>query len=102
MITKRETSKYLPKRSTDWLKVKTNMRSEVVVGGYTQPRGARSYFGALVCGLYRDSKLHYIAHVGGGFNERKLASIYKLMQPLKSNQSSFVDAPKTNEPVQWI
>ena len=102
MIAKRATSKYLPKRSTDWLKVKTIMRSEVVVGGYTQPRGARSYFGALVCGLYRDNKLHYIAHVGGGFNERKLASIYKLMQPLKSDKSSFVDAPKTNEPVQWI
>src|SRR2546421_5091209 len=102
MIAKRATSKYLPKRSTDWLKVKTIMRSEVVVGGYTQPRGARSYFGALVCGLYRDNKLHYIAHVGGGFNERKLASIYKLMQPLKSDKSSFVNAPKTNEPVQWL
>jgi bifunctional non-homologous end joining protein LigD len=102
MIAKRATSKYLPKRSTDWLKVKTIMRSEVVVGGYTQPRGTRSYFGALVCGLYRDDKLHYVAHVGGGFNERKLASIYKLMQPLKTAKSPFVDAPKTNEPVQWI
>src|SRR5437762_1036675 len=102
MIAKRATSKYLPKRSTDWLKVKTIVRSEVVVGGYTQPRGARSYFGALVCGLYRDDKLRYVAHVGGGFNERKLASIYKLMQPLKADKSPFVDAPKTNEPVQWI
>src|SRR2546421_6411061 len=102
MIAKRATSKYLPKRSTDWLKVKTIMRSEVVVGGYTQPRGARSYFGSLVCGLYRDDELHYVAHVGGGFNERKLASIYKLMQPLKTGKSSFMDAPKTNEPVQWI
>ena len=48
MIAKRAASKYLPKRSTDWLKVKTIVRSEVVVGGYTQPRGTRSYFGALV------------------------------------------------------
>src|SRR5205823_4719297 len=102
MIAKRASSKYVPKRSTDWLKVKTIVRSEVVVGGYTQPRGTRSYFGALVCGLYRDDKLHYVAHVGGGFNERKLASIYKLMQPLKTDKSPFVDAPKTNEPVQWI
>src|SRR5436309_9090157 len=87
MIAKRAVSKYVPKRSIDWLKVKTIMRAEVVVGGYTQPRGTRSYFGALVCGLYRDNKLHYIAHVGGGFNERKLASIYKLMQPLKTGKS---------------
>ena len=102
MIAKRAVSKYVPKRSTDWLKVKTIMRAEVVVGGYTQPRGTRSYFGSLVCGLYRDDGLRYVAHVGGGFNERKLASIYKLMQPLKTGKSSFVDVPKTNEPVQWI
>lgn len=102
MIAKRAASKYVQKRTTDWLKVKTVMRSEVVIGGYTQPRGTRSYFGSLVCGLYRDRKLHYVAHVGGGFNERLLESIYKLMQPLKTDKSPFVDAPKTNEPVQWL
>jgi bifunctional non-homologous end joining protein LigD len=53
MIAKRANSKYVPKRTRDWLKVKTIMRSEVVVGGYTQPRGTRSHFGSLVCGLYR-------------------------------------------------
>ena len=102
MIAKRAGSKYVQKRSADWLKVKTIMRSEVVVGGYTQPRGTRSYFGSLVCGLYRDGELHYVAHVGGGFNERTLASSYKLMQPLKSDRSPFVSVPKTNEPVQWL
>ena len=84
------------------MKVKTIMRSEVVVAGYTQPRGTRSYFGSLVCGLYRGNELHYVAHVGGGFNEKLLASIYKLMQPLRVAKNPFVDAPKTNEPVQWI
>src|ERR1051325_10385407 len=43
MIAKRAASKYVQKRTTDWLKVKTVMRSEVVIGGYTQPRGTRSY-----------------------------------------------------------
>jgi bifunctional non-homologous end joining protein LigD len=102
MIAKRADSKYVQKRSSDWLKVKTIMRSEVVVGGYTEPRGGRSYFGSLVCGLYRGNELHYVAHVGGGFNERTLASSFKMMQPLKTNRSPFVDAPKTNEPVQWL
>ncbi len=102
MMAKRAASKYAPKRSSDWLKIKTIMRSEVVIGGYTQPRGTRSYFGSLVCGLYRDGDLHYVAHVGGGFNERTLASTYKLMQPLKSDKSPFVAVPKTNEPVQWL
>ena len=102
MMAKRANSKYVPKRSTDWLKIKTIMRSEVVVGGYTEPRGTRSHFGSLVCGLYRGEELHYVAHVGGGFNERTLVSSFKLMQPLKSGRSPFVAVPKTNEPVQWL
>ncbi|MDX6447058.1 MAG: bifunctional non-ous end joining protein LigD [Blastocatellia bacterium] len=102
MIAKRAASPYVPRRSRDWLKVKTVKRSEVVIGGYTQPRGSRSHFGALVVGLYRGQDLHYVAHVGGGFNQRSLAEIYKLMLPLKTKASPFVDAPKTNEPVQWI
>src|SRR6266487_6540805 len=85
MIAKRAASPYVQRRSFDWLKVKTVQRSEVVIGGYTQPRASRSYFGALVVGLYRDRELHYVAHVGGGFNHRTLDQIYKLMQPLKTN-----------------
>ena len=102
IIAKRASSPYVQKRSRDWLKVKTIQRSEAVIGGYTEPRGSRSHFGALVVGLYRGKDLHYVAHVGGGFNQRSLAEIYKLMQPLKTKASPFVDAPKTNEPVQWI
>ena len=102
MIAKRAASPYVQKRNKDWLKVKTIQRSEAVIGGYTEPRGSRSNFGALVVGLYRGKDLHYVAHVGGGFNQRSLAEIYKLMQLLKTKASPFVDAPKTNEPVQWI
>src|SRR5262249_8483195 len=72
MMAKRASSKYVQKRSSDWLKIKTIMRAEVVIGGYTQPRGTRSYFGSLVCGLYRGDELLYVAHVGGGFNDRTL------------------------------
>ena len=102
MIAKRAESKYLQKRTTDWLKVKTVLRSEVVIGGYTQPRGTRSYFGSLVAGLYRDGDLIYVAHTGGGFNEQTLAKLYQLMQPLKIDDCPFKVKPKTNEPVQWV
>jgi len=102
MIAKRAAGHYVQKRSSDWLKIKTVKRSEVVIGGYTQPRGSRSYFGALVVGLYRGSELHYVGHTGGGFDQKTLAKIYKLMQPLKTGRCPFVVEPKTNEPVQWI
>src|SRR5438876_898625 len=73
MMAKRAASNYVQRRSSDWLKVKTVERSEVVVAGYTAPRGSRAHFGALVVGLYRDKELHYVAHVGGGFNQKTLA-----------------------------
>src|SRR2546425_316343 len=102
MMAKRAASPYMQKRSSDWLKVKTVLRSEVVIGGYTQARGTRSYFGSLVVGLYRGDDLIYVAHTGGGFNEQMLAKLYKLMQPLKTDVCPFKMEPKTNEPVQWI
>ena len=102
IIAKRIESSYVQKRSSDWLKIKTTLESEVVVGGYTQPRNSRSHFGALVVGLYQDGVLHYVAHTGGGFNQKTLEHVYKLMQPLRTEKSPFVETPKTNEPVQWI
>ena len=48
MMAKRAASPYVQRRSTDWLKVKTILRSEVVIAGYTEPRGARSYFGEAI------------------------------------------------------
>src|SRR6266699_6922173 len=90
MIAKRAASPYVQRRSSDWLKVKTVKRSEVVIGGYTQPRGSRAYFGALVVGLYRGGGLHYVGHTGGGFDQKMLAKIYKLMQPLKTDRCPFV------------
>ena len=102
IIAKRLLSTYVPRRSKEWLKIKTIQESEVVIGGYTQPRNSRSYFGALVVGLYRERSLHYVGHTGGGFKEQTLADTYKLLQPLKTKDCPFVETPKTNEPVQWV
>jgi len=103
MIAKRLDSIYVQKRSRDWLKIKTVLESEVVIGGYTEPRHSRSYFGALVVGLYDDQgQLRYVGHAGGGFNEKSLEQIYKLLQPLKTKTSPFAEKVQTNEPVQWV
>ena len=106
MIAKRLDSVYVQKRSRDWLKVKTVQESEVVIGGYTEPRNSRSYFGALVVGLYEPApahgQLHYVGHTGGGFNQKTLEQIFKLLQPLKTSKSPFAEKVQTNEPVQWV
>lgn len=102
VVAKRLASTYAQKRSRDWLKIKTIQESEVVIGGYTEPRHSRSYFGALVVGLYERGQLDYVAHIGGGFNERSLAQLYQLLQPLRTSKCPFVEKPLTNEPVQWV
>lgn len=102
MMAKRLDSVYVQKRSRDWLKIKTVQESEVVIAGYTEPRNSRSYFGALVMGLYDGGQLHYVGHAGGGFNQKSLEQVFKLLQPLKTNKSPFAEKVQTNEPVQWV
>jgi bifunctional non-homologous end joining protein LigD len=52
-------SEYVGKRSHDWLKFKCIMKQELVIGGYTNPKNSRKYFGALLVGYYDKGKLHY-------------------------------------------
>jgi bifunctional non-homologous end joining protein LigD len=90
------------KRTADWLKIKTHMRQEVVICGFTEPRSSRKHFGALVVGVYDGKKLRYAGHVGGGFNAKTLAETYAKMKPLARKSSPFDPVPKTNEPVTWL
>lgn len=102
MIAKRLDSVYAQRRSHDWLKIKTVLESEVVIAGYTEPRNSRSYFGALVVGLFDGRTLRYVGHAGGGFNEKSLGQIYQLLQPLKTKSSPFAEKVQTNEVVHWV
>lgn len=90
------------KRSLDWQKIKIHKQQEAVIGGFTQPRGSRKKFGALVLGVYEKNNLIYIGHTGGGFNDVSLQMVYNKLKPLITKQSPFKTAPKTNAPVTWI
>jgi bifunctional non-homologous end joining protein LigD len=89
-------------RSKEWLKIKTHMRQEAVICGFTQTRGGRKHFGALVLGLYEGDRLVYIGHTGGGFNTKSLEDVMKQMKPLITDKMPFKAKPKTNMPVTWI
>ncbi len=102
MIAKRADSPYQQKRSQDWLKIKTQMRQEVVIVGYSDPRGSREYFGALELGLYEDGVLRSIGQVGTGFSHESLKQIYQKMKPLASKTQTVVDDGKRRNDVHWI
>ncbi len=102
IIAKRKESIYRPARTKDWLKIKTKMRQEVVIGGFTAPRQSRKYFGSLLVGVYEKGKLVYAGHVGGGFTEALLASTYRQLSKLVRKTSPFVHEPRPNMPVTWV
>ena len=90
-------------RSSDWLKLKLLFRAEFVVGGFTEPRKARSHFGALLLGAY-DARggLVYVGHTGGGFTRAGLAEMHERLARLERRASPFAETPRTNERAHWV
>jgi len=103
LIAKHASSTYKSgKRSPDWHKIKIHHEQEFVVGGWTEPRQTRSYFGALLIGVYDGKKLIYVGHTGTGFDERELARVMPILKRLETRECPFGDVPKTNERPHWI
>jgi len=61
-------------RSTDWLKIKTIKRQEVVIVGFTAPRASRQYFGSHVLAVREGAAWRYVGHVGTGLARRNGAT----------------------------
>lgn len=103
IIAKDGASEYQPGvRSHAWLKIKTALQQEAVVGGYTKPKGGRKGLGALVLGVYEGKDFVYIGHTGGGLNTRQLLQLHTELDKLKTEKSPFAVPPKTNSPVTWV
>lgn len=83
IICKDAAAPYRQARSRSWLKLKCIQREEMIVLGFTDPRGSRSGFGALHVGYYdRDGALHYAGGVGTGFDQRTLDDLHERLTPL--------------------
>jgi bifunctional non-homologous end joining protein LigD len=102
IVAKRAASPYVAGRSRDWIKIKCQQRQEFVIGGYTDPQGARGYFGALHLGVYEDGRLVYVSKVGTGFGEATLARVWKALQPLARPCSPFEIASPTGRGHHWV
>jgi bifunctional non-homologous end joining protein LigD len=103
IIAKRKTSIYRPgKRSPDWLKIKSRPQQEFVVCGFTEGKGSRKHFGALLLGAYRNGKLRYFRHSGTGFSEKGLTDAIDRLRPLFIDKSPVENTPKIPEKIQWV
>jgi bifunctional non-homologous end joining protein LigD len=97
LIGKRADSKYVSSRSRDWLKLKCEHGQELVIGGFTAPRGSRVEFGALLVGYYRDGRLEYAGKVGTGFDTDTLRSLAVRMRKLRRADPPFADPASIRE-----
>ena len=103
LIAKRADSGYTHGRSSDWLKFKCTAGQELVIGGYTAPKGEREGFGALLLGYYEDDALRYAGRVGTGFDDELLRSLKKKMDRRSRKTSPFDDEVKAGgDSVTWV
>ena len=102
VIAKKRDSLYLSRRSTDWLKIKCQLRQEFVIGGYTTPQGTRAHFGALHLGLYEDGRLVYVSKVGTGFDDRTLELVSEKLRPLARATSPFDRGTPSGRGHHWV
>jgi len=101
LIAKRADAPYVAGRSKDWLKLKCVWEQEFVVGGYTDPGGSRTDFGALLVGYYEQGALHYAGKVGTGYTKATLEDLGIRLRQLTTAQPAFVDARPIPRGVHW-
>ncbi|MFD9126599.1 non-homologous end-joining DNA ligase [Kitasatospora sp. NPDC059571] len=102
LVAKRADSRYVPRRSPDWLKLPCTAGQELVIGGWTDPRGWRSGFGALLVGHYAADGLRYAGKVGTGFDARELARLSGQLAGLHRPDPPFTDPPAAERGAHWV
>jgi bifunctional non-homologous end joining protein LigD len=102
IIAKRPDSPYIGKRTSSWLKFKIVHDLDVVIGGWTEPRKSRDYFGALLMGMYFGKALKYIGSVGTGFDRAMLQRTRKTLDGLAASESPFDTTPRLPEIAHWV
>jgi ATP-dependent DNA ligase len=103
LVVKRADSPYTGGRSRDWLKFKAENSQEFVIGGFTDPQGSRSGFGALLIGYYDEAgKLAYAGKVGTGFDQETLANLHATLAGLTQPQTSFSSGARPRTGAHWV
>lgn len=102
VIAKRADSPYRGGRSRDWLKLKCHAEQELVVGGFTAPKGSRTELGALLVGYNEDRVLRYAGKVGTGFDRRTLRDLGARLRELEQPDSPFEPFRPVPPGTRWV
>ncbi|GAB3414190.1 DNA ligase D [Massilia agilis] len=103
VIGKRRDSRYVSRRSPDWIKLKCQQRQEFVIGGYTDPQGSRMGFGSLILGYHdKDGVLQYAGNVGTGFNDTTLRELMKKLSAIATDENPFPPKAVPGRTNHWV
>jgi bifunctional non-homologous end joining protein LigD len=102
LVAKRIDAPYRAGRSPDWRKLKCVRGQELVVGGWTDPRGSRQLVGALLVGYFDAGALRYAGKVGTGFDRFALRELSARLAPLAQAASPFAGAVPIRDQVHWV
>jgi bifunctional non-homologous end joining protein LigD len=103
VVAKRAEAPYSATRSRDWLKFKCDAGQELVVGGFTEPRGTRTDFGALLVGYYKNGELQYAGKVGTGFDQKTLTDLGATLRGMTVSESPFARPEDIRESgITWV
>src|SRR6186713_3393725 len=99
IMAKKQDSLYIEgDRTREWLKIKSNKRHEVVIGGFTKNEGTAKTFSALLVGVFDNGRLDYMGKIGTGFNDKMQKEIMAKMKKLESKKIPFTEKPDVNKP----
>jgi bifunctional non-homologous end joining protein LigD len=103
VIGKRRDSRYVNRRSPEWIKLKCGMRQEFVIGGYTDPQGARTGIGSLLLGYYdKDGVLRYAGNCGSGFNGASLRHMRETLAAIETDENPFPPRAVPGRGNHWV
>jgi bifunctional non-homologous end joining protein LigD len=102
VIAKRSDSLYEHRRSPHWLKMKCEATQELVIGGFTEPRGSRVGLGALLVGYFKGEDFCFAGRVGTGFSAKLLVDLRTRLDALELSQTPFTDAIGLPRRAHWV
>ena len=99
IMAKKYDSLYYPgARSQDWLKIKTEQRQEVIIGGFTKNEGSSKRFSSLLAGIFKNDQLIFTGKIGTGFTNKLQEELMGKFEPLIIPDSPFINEPDVNQP----
>jgi bifunctional non-homologous end joining protein LigD len=103
LIAKDARAAYHAGRSKNWLKFKCVTGQEFVIGGFTDPKGSRQGFGALLVGYYDPhGDLIYAGKVGTGFSDAVLRGLHAALAADERPTPAFVRGDPPRAGTHWV